>query len=473
MTLVPEKEFVIPAASCNADPERYTDVGNARRLVAAHGHHLRYVPAWATWLAWDGRRWKADTKGVIVEHAKDIAHALWDEARYQTGDDRKAAIRWADQSEGASRIRAMIELARTHPGIPIDPDELDVDRWHLNVANGIVDLRDGRLLPHDPARLVTKLADVEYHPTAPAPQWDAFLAQVLPDPDVREFLQRWAGYCLTGDVAEHKTVFAIGPGSNGKGTLFNTLAAILGDYAGQAAPDLLLRRHDDPHPTGLADLHGRRLVLAAETGEGRRLDEALLKRLTGGDRIKARQLYRDFFEFDPTHKFVVATNHRPEVEGTDHGIWRRLRLVPFTVTIPDHERDLHLADKLLEEGAGILAWAVAGAMRWQRDGLTEPLAVRLATDDYRADMDPLGDFLTDSCYLTAGLSARASDLHGAYQRWAEAAGHRAVNATKFGRELSDRGLVKRKSNGVWWDGIGLRTDAGPERLDQLEGQSEK
>jgi energy-coupling factor transporter ATP-binding protein EcfA2 len=165
---------------------------------------------------------------------------------------------------------------------------------------------------------------------------------------VREFVRRWAGYCLTGDVSEHKIVFAFGAGANGKSTLLNALAHVLGDYARQAAPDLLMRRRDDPHPTGLADLHGARLVLATETAQGRHLDEALVKRLTGGDRIKARHMFKDFFEFDPTHKLVVATNHRPGIEGTDHGIWRRIRLVPFGVVIPDDQQDRHLDDKLAE-----------------------------------------------------------------------------------------------------------------------------
>jgi putative DNA primase/helicase len=441
--------------------ERYTDVGNARRLVAGHGDQMRWVSAWSTWLVYDGRRWRRDSKGTVVEFAKATAAALWTEAMDTpaSSDERKLATKWALQSEGAQRVKAMVEMARTASGVPVDPEELDADPWLLNVANGTVDLRTGRHRPHDPADLITKVAPVVDDFQAKAPQWLAFLGQVLPDADVRDFVQRWAGYCLTGDVSEQKIVFAFGVGANGKTTLQNALARVMGDYARQAAPDLLMRRHQEPHPTGLADLHGARLVLATETTQGRHLDEALVKRLTGGDRMKARRMHGDFFEFAPSHKLVVSTNHRPAVEGTDHGIWRRIRLVPFEVVIPDDAQDRHLDEKLAAEAPGILRWAIDGCLAWQRDGLTEPNAVVAATADYRADMDTLGEFISDVCLLAPGISARAAALYSAYGTWAEAMGERPLSQRKFGLSLRERGLAKRTSNGVWWDGIGVKTGA--------------
>lgn len=451
MKTVPTPDFV---------SERHTDVGNARRLVAAHGQDLRYVPQWGTWLVWNGQRWQRDHAGVVVERAKQVANNLFDEARRIPDDgERKRSVQWALQSEQAGRIRAMVDLARTAPGIAVMPDELDADAWLLNVRNGVLDLRCGQLHPHDQTRLITKLADVEYHPDADAPRWQRFLEHVLPDPELREFLARWFGYCLTGDVSEHKALFAVGVGGNGKGTAFNTVARILDEYAGQAAPDLLLRRRDDPHPAGVADLHGRRLVLASETAQNRHLDEALLKRLTGGDRIKARHMHKDFFEFAPTHKFVVATNHKPGIEGTDYGIWRRVRLMPFTVIVPDEQRDLGLEDKLVAgESEGILRWAVDGCRRWQASGLTEPLAVTMATADYRAEQDALGEFISDCCVLASGISARAADLYAAYGRWCEAMGEHALSQRKFGTALRERGHENYRNNGRWWRGIALCTE---------------
>lgn len=436
--------------------ENLTDLGNARRLIRRSGQDFRYVPAWGAWLTWDGRRWIPDTKGAIVEAAKQVPLTLLDEARELPDDLRRQFTKWSLASEAANRIEATIKLARTEPGIPVDPDELDRNHWLLVVDNGTLDLRTGQLGPHRRDDLATKLAPIAYDPSAAAPVWTQFLERILPDPDVREFVQRFLGYCLTGSVAEQKIMFAFGAGANGKSTMFNAIERIMGDYSSQAAPDLVMRRRDDPHPTGLADLHGSRLVLVSETAQGRSLDESLVKRLTGGERVKARRMHRDFFEFDPTHKFVLSTNHRPQIEGTDHGIWRRLRLVPFDVTIPDHEQDRHLDDKLASEAPGILRWAVDGANRWQGEGLTEPAAVLAATADYRGDMDTIGEFISDHCILAATLNARASDLFDTYTKWAHDSGETPVSQRKLGLALRGRGLTKHRSNGIWWSGIGLK-----------------
>lgn len=469
--VVPPPDFEAPPADHLA--EHLTDTGNARRLVKDHGHELRYVSTWASWLTWDGRRWRRDTKGEATQRAKKVADSLWDDARKLTDTKlRQNAFRWAHNTESAGHIDAMVRMARTEPGISVDPDELDAHPWLLNVTNGTIDLRTGHLRPHDPRELLTKLAPVTHDPSARCPRWTAFLEQILPDPDVRTFVQRWAGYCLTGSVAEHKIVFAFGAGANGKSTLLNVLAHVLGDYARQAPPDLLMRRRDDPHPTGLADLQGARLVLATETAQGRNLDEALVKRLTGGDNIKARFMAKDFFEFAPTHKLVVATNHRPGIAGTDHGIWRRIRLVPFDIVIADEHQDRQLEHKLTLEADGILRWALDGCLDWQRDGLTEPNAVVAATADYRAEMDVLGDWISDCCVLVAGVNARAAQLFESYTRWCEAMGEHAMSQRKLGGALRERGLHSRTSNGVIWDGIGLKatTEPGASRTESAHQQ---
>jgi len=418
----------------------------------------RWVAPWGQWIAWTGQRWSIDTRNTVVERAKEVARNLHLAALdLADSSERKTAVKWAMQSEGVARLEAMVKLARSVPGIPVDPDELDQHRNLLVVNNGTVDLRTGTLGLHRREDLATKLAPVDYDPDAAAPSWVTFLEQILPDPDVREFLQRFAGYCLTGDVTEHVIAFLLGIGANGKTTFLEALTKVMGDYACQAAPDLLLRRRDDPHPAGLADLKGARLALASETGEGRHLDEALVKRLSGGDRIKARQLYKDWFEFDPTHKFVVATNHRPEITGTDQGIWRRIRLIPFDVTIPAEQQDRQLGAKLADESAGILEWAVQGCVAWRQHGLGEPAAVIAATADYRSDMDVLGEFVSEYCVLAPSVSARACDLFERYTGWASDAGETPMTPRKFGFRMRDLGLTKERRNGIWWTGIGLKT----------------
>lgn len=438
--------------------ERYTDVGNARVLVGLFGSRVRYVGAWGSWLVWDGRRWRRDTKGEVYELAKQVAVQLWTDADRVEREERKKAVRHALLSESANRITAMVKLSATDPLIAVDPDELDADPWLLNVLNGTLDLRSGRLSAHEPRDLITKLAGVAYEPDAAAPIWSAFLERVLPDEDVRTFNQRWFGYSLTGSVSEQKVRFDIGAGANGKSTLVAAVATVMGDYARQAAPDLLMRRRDDPHPTGLADLHGARLVLATETAQGRSLDDALVKRLTGGDRVKARHMHKDFFEFQPSHKFIVATNHRPTITGTDHAIWRRIRLVPYTVTIPDEEQDRHLDGKLAAEGPGILLWALRGCLAWQSEGLTEPYAITSATADYRAEMDVLAGFISDCCLLDASRSTKSSDLYAKYQAWAAQTGEEAINQRALGLALKDKGLESYRSDGKRWRGIGLLSE---------------
>ncbi|MEJ7765735.1 MAG: phage/plasmid primase, P4 family, partial [Acidimicrobiales bacterium] len=333
----------------------------------------------------------------------------------------------------------------------------DAEPWLLNVRNGTLDLRSGRLRPHRAGDLLTKQAAASYHPEAEAPTWSTFLARVLPDLDVRTFVQRSLGYAATGIVAESLLWLAYGGGANGKTTLLGTVEAVLGDYAAPAAPDLLLAGRDQ-HPTALADLKGARLVLTSELDDGRRLAEATAKQLTGGDVIKARVMRGDFFSFAPTHHLWVQTNHRPGVRGTDTGIWRRLRLVPFEVTVPVSEQDPRLGEKLRTEAGGILAWLVQGCLDWQQHGLTEPLAVWHATADYRAEEDSIGTFLTDCCIEQEQATVSAADLYDAYRTWADANGERQLNQRRFGQQLTERNLERRKHGPQrrWsWFGLGL------------------
>lgn len=463
MSAIPPLDWEAPAAIT----ERFTDVGNAKRLVAAHGNRFRYVGAWGQWHVWDGKRWAADTAGQIIEAAKAVAADLCAAAFAMpkaTDADvkaRKEAIKWALQSESASRIRAMVELARTAPGISATPDEFDANPWALNVANGTVDLRTGTLHPHDPKRMLTKIAPVDYDPNAACPVFDAFLEDILKDHDVREFVARAIGYSITGRISEHKLFMPYGSGANGKSTLLEAIRHVLGDYADQAEPDLLLARRD-AHPTGTAKLQGKRFVTTSETNDQRRLDEANVKRLTGGEVLTARFMRQDYFEFTPTHKLWLTTNHRPQVRGTDAGIWRRLRVIPFEVQIPDDKQDRMLDTKLRAEAAGILRWAIDACLRWQRDGLTEPLAVTMATATYRADMDVLGDFLDERCELNDHSVTAAADIYSAYAEWCRESGEESMSQRALGLRLTERGFerVKHGASRRWhWEGLRVRMRA--------------
>ncbi len=434
-----------------------TDLGNSERLFALHGDDLRYCHHWKSWLVWDGVRWIRDEGGLAVQRAKDTARAIYHEAAEETDDAiRKETAAWAKRSESKDRISAMLFLAQSD--LAITPRDLDVDPWLLNCQNGTLDLRTGELRPHHRDDYLTKLAPVDYAPTAEAPVWSAFLDRIMAgNQQLITFLQRAAGYGCTGSVREECLFFLHGTGKNGKSKFLGGIHDALGDYASTAAPDLLMaKRGDGNHPTELADLFGRRFVSTIESEDGRRFAESLLKMLTGGDQVKARGLYENFWEFNPTHKFYLASNHRPVIKGTDLGIWRRILLIPFEVTIPEAEQDKCLAEKLTGERAGLLAWLVAGCIAWQQDGLQPPEQVRAATESYKQQMDTIGDFLRDRCEEADGLSARSSAIYEAYKQWCQETGEKAESQKALSGRLEERGLKKeRDMRGIFWSGIAV------------------
>lgn len=449
----PEEEHREPSI-----PYNLTDMGNGERFAASHGADLRYVWKWQQWVAWDGTKWAPDETGEAERRAKATVKAMYHEADPGGGIplDRNLAAH-ALKSEARPRIEAMLALARSERPIAVTPVVFDADRWALNVENGTVDLRTGELRPHRREDLITKIAGTVYDPEAEAPTWAAFLRRVLPSEALRRFVQKLAGYSLTGDVSEQILPFLFGLGANGKSTFINIFMEALGDYAQQAAPELLMAKAN-AHPTELADLQGTRLVAAVEIEDGRRLAESLVKQLTGGDKIRARKMRQDFFEFEPTHKPWLVANHRPEVRGTDHAMWRRIKLVPFGVTIPEEEKDPELPEKLRAELPGILAWAVEGCLLWQREGLGEPEEVKAATEDYRDEMDVLGEFIKDKCVLHENTHADATPLYQAYLRWCQNAGEEGDTQTKFGKRLRERGFMQdrdKKTRRKVWRGIGL------------------
>ena len=378
-------------------------------------------------------------------------------------ESRLKREKWAVQSGADARIAAMKRLARDQPGISVSQRELDVRPFLLNCKNGTLDLRTGELRRHDPADLQTICLPHDYDPSATCPRWLKYLDRVMAgDSEMIGYLQRVAGYALTASTREHCLFLLHGPGRNGKSVFLNVIRWILDGYATATDSNILLAR--DCHHTALAALQGKRLVTISEPSTNGRLDESKVKSLASEDPITARWLYGNPFTFEQTHKFFLAANYLPEIHDQDQGIWSRIRPIPFSVTIPEAERDKHLLEWLKDEAGGILAWMVEGCLDWQRRGhLAEPRAVLEAWRRYKEETDPLRGFLEDCCVLGDGHRIKPSLLHAAYLDWARShPGELAnpLNPTSFGRSLSSKGIEVKESGGVRYRvGITLKSSA--------------
>ncbi len=437
-----------------------TEMGNSERLIAQYGATIRYCYPWGKWLVWTGTRWERDDAGRVHQLAKATVRDIYQEAAGAEDEERRKALaRHATRSESEAKIRAMLELAKSE--VPIHPDELDADPWLLNVKNGTVDLRTGTLQPHRREDLLTKMAPVEYAPGAEAPTWAAFLKRVLPSKDLREFVRRSAGYSTTGDTREQCLFINHGTGANGKSTFQEAFGAALGDYALRTPTEMLLAKRAGGVPNDIARLKGARFVAASETEENRRLAESLVKDLTGQDTISARFMRAEWFDFKPTHKLWLSTNHKPEIRGVDNAIWRRIRLIPWSVTIPPKDQNKELLEELRTELPGILAWLVRGCLEWREQGLNAPEAVREATRAYRAEMDTLAAFMADCCERGDDKDAFASELWKAWQRWCEETGEKPETQKRFGQRLAERGFLNHRDSKTGrkkWFGLHLRSD---------------
>jgi len=355
----------------------------------------------------------------------------------------------------------MIKLAESESRIEIPVAILDQQPLLLNVLNGTIDVRTGKLRPHRRDDYLTQLAPVEYNPSALCPNWRAFLDRIMNrNSELIAYLQRVTGYVLTGLTIEQCLFILYGLGANGKTTYVTTLQKLLGQYAKQTRPELLLIGEHEQHPTGLADLRGSRLVVSTEIERGKRFAESLVKQMTGGDRLKARLMHKDFFEFEATFKLFIETNYKPGIRGTDYAIWRRMRLIPFEVTIAPAEQDRSLAEALEAELPGILNWAIEGWLAWQRVGLQPPETILAATQEYRNEMDVLAPFITACCRVNPLGRATAAELYAEYARWVAANDiSNPLSQKRFGATLKERGFRNDRSDhsrGTIWTGIALR-----------------
>ena len=436
-----------------------TDQANANRIVAAFKTKIMVVSD--RWYAWDGKRWKPDDgeamiKGMNLSRIISKEADAWHGKRTKNDDEKQKnqkiaeALRgWSKKSEMSGTINAALGMAKKV--LAVEAEDIDSHPWLFNVANGTIDLRTGTLGPHDPADLITKLSDVKYDADAQCPSFEAVLLRVTREEGrdsfpVAKFKKRWFGYNLTGSTREQKFVVHYGNGRNGKSTILDAIADVMGDYAGTAAPGLMMLSDKGRHPTEIADLFGRRMVTAHESGEGGALREDFIKQATGGDRLKARYMNKDFFEFSPTHKLQLLTNHKPTIKGQDEGIWRRVLLIPYAAKFGSEEevaagiahyvRDTGIAERLQHEKVGILAWLVAGAVEWYRDGLNPPDVVTSASKGYQSEQDRVLQFTEETCevdpefncYLTNGDHA---GIYLTYSRWCKLGGIHPLSKINF------------------------------------------
>ncbi len=420
---------------------KFTDYGNAERLVQMFGDEMLYVPEWKCWLLWDGKRWRRDEDGGAERKAKQTVRALYAAAAATENDEtRKAIDAHARRSEAAARLKAMADLAWSEHGMVVHPWQLDAHPYLFNVENGTLNLRSGELQRHDRTQLLTKVVPIPYDAATKCPRWDRFLREVLPDEEVRAFLQRAVGYSLTGENVEEVMFLLLGPGSNGKSKLLETLRLMFGPFAQAAPTALLMQNFADRIPTDVARLPGTRFVTVMESERGQRLAEGTIKSITSGDTISARGLYQNPFDFTPTCKLWLATNHLPQIKGDDDGIWRRILLVNFDQRIAPEKRDRYLLTKLRKELPGILRWAVDGCMAWQAQHLSPPPSVVRAVADYRKQEDVVGQFLEDCTENAAEAKVSTDELFNLYKRWCERCGiNYPLTSITLGKALAERG----------------------------------
>ncbi len=454
-----------------------TDLGNAERLIAAHGEGLRFNVDSEQWLRWDGARWRSDATGEVERLAVEIVRSLYDLLKdCPTQAERDALYKHTRSSESASRLKALVLLAQLHVSekTPVQSTSLDADPWLLNVENGTLDLRTGRLRSHRREDHLTKLAPVAYDPSAECPRWERFLMEVLGENDALiGFTKRLCGYLLTGDTREQSFVILQGKGSNGKSIFVEVLRHVLGEYA-RDTPVTTFLENRDTNTSDLASLVGARLVTASEGEETSKFNEALLKKLSGQDAVTCRHLYKSLFTYTPTFKILFSTNEVPRIRSQNYSMKRRVKLLPFHVRFfYAHERkspvrDEELLTKLLMEKSGILAWCVEGCMEWQKNGLGMPPQMAQEVDALFESMDPLLDFIEAECELHPRLEIESGELWRAYQAWCEAEKQKPVfkRASDFARNLCRRDSIEPGRDASHTKrllrGIGLRKEGDPD-----------
>jgi putative DNA primase/helicase len=450
------------------EPNRYSldIVGNLSRFMKLFGDDVKWCEQVGKFYVWDGKRWRPDYVRQVQEYVLATFVAMRDEAENWTEDTREAAQKWATRClKSNMQQRDLLELVRT--ATAVEYQTWDQDDWLLNTQDGVYDLKSGMMRPHARERCLTNICMTGEDPEAVCPKWMAFLREIMAgSEEMVDALQRLCGYFLTGSVSVQILPILYGSGANGKSVFIDTIVGIMGSYAGKAPDSLLVAQNHDGHPTEIADLYGKRLVLASETEEGRRLRTGLVKQMTGDATLKGRYMRQDFFEFRRTHKTVLVTNNKPAVNENSTAIWRRLRLIPFTVTIPPERQNPRLMEELRSEWPGILMWMIEGCRAWLDSGgdLELPETVSEATEEYRDESDLIGQFIESCCVLGDDLNIPKALLYAAYEAWCDQSGERALTGRRFNAKVKSRGhrdamlrLSDQRTARGWW-GIDLTED---------------
>lgn len=457
-----ERKYFVENIDRILELAQHGDLGATTLFVEQYGNAIRYVRQAKCFYVRDHGRWIPDQGDRVLSYAQGVSKKLYGLAAAPNIDSRhsEALARFGLKFESRRLLETAVTLAKGMPTIAVDANAFDVDPFVLNTADGVLDTRTGELRTAKNDELFTKLTGTTYDPAAQCPRWTQFLDEIFVlDAGLIDFVHRLVGMSITGSQTEQVLPICYGDGSNGKSTFLDVIGFVLGDYALRTGSDTFMRDRKSA-TNDLARLAGARFVSAVEIEEGKAVSQALVKAVTGGEPIVARFLFREFFEFVPQFTAWLAVNHRPVVRGCDNGIWRRLRLIPFKASFEGEARDNDLGRRLRDEASGILAWAVRGALAWQRDGLRTPDAVHVATQTYRRDMDVLRPFLDDCCKEDPQYAIASGDLYCAYQAWAETNGERCASAQAFGRRLADRGFQRERNTRTRsWVGLTLRSMA--------------
>ena len=441
---VPARREAKPSDASRQRPVQHRgQLRMAERFIAEHSDRLRYVHD-IGWHKWDGARWEKDDQRADMESAVLTVKTALRQLDRLEGQERDDLYKDIRKSESASGLEGLLRIASAMRPLSTAPKSLDSDPHLFNTAAGTVDLRSGSIRDNDRADLITKVSGAGITDESNA-EWDAFICRILPDEEVRAFVQRFFGYSMLGKVTEHVMPIFTGSGANGKGTLRDAILAAFGDYALEVDPAILMESKHERHGAFKMRLRGARLGFCSETEKGKRFAESTMKRLTGGDPIEANFMHKNPITFDPSHSLVMLTNHLPAISGDDPAVWRRILVVPFDVVIPEDERDGGLPDRLKTAAAAVLAWVYKGWQDYQRQGLNPPEAVRARTQKYQADSDVLARFIEDRVIVGGGM-VKARDLFGAWAAWCHTNREESGSEVSFAASMAARGFEKKRSS---------------------------
>lgn len=453
------------AESYSSYPDNFppTDQGNADRFLVAYSREVRHAHELG-WFYWNSKQWARDMgEKNVIHYAGELIQIINKELL--EAEDKahvKVLNRTREMLSSYNSRKNALALAKASPTISLTPDAFDSSRFFFNLNNGVLNLETLELKSHNPDMLLTKISPINYDPESTSPMFSSFVDEITcGDKTLAKWLQVYFGYAMTADVREQLFAVFYGSGGNGKSVLVNVVSTIMGQYTLETPVESIMYKNQQQGASNdIARIKGARLVTCRESDQGQSLAESLIKSLTGGDKITARFLHKEFFEFRPVAKWILFTNHKPTIRGTDEGIWRRVKLVPFSYRVPEEKKDKLLEARLLEEASGILNWLVEGCQMWLKDGFPECPAIDNATAEYKNDEDRIGEFVRESVVIDDSLEVSASDLYKAYRSFCEEVGDRPVSSRNFPKKMEEKGYYKKRTNlGNFWQGIGLTSDA--------------